>query len=70
MVEILIYLLLSLNNNIEAIQKPLAIYRVHDHNFSINKTDIFISELTHWLKIMKKKLNFLNYLLKDKNFIN
>ena len=49
---------LSLNNNIEAIQKPLAIYRVHDHNFSINKTDIFISELTHWLKNNEKKTKF------------
>ena len=53
---------LSLKHKIKAIQKPLAIYRIHDNNFSSNKINIYIKELLNWLKINKKK-KFKNYSL-------
>ena len=51
---------LSINNLVGCIQKPLALYRIHDNNLSKKKIDIFINELESWtvrkkkLKIMKK----------------
>ena len=52
----------SLKYRIKAIQKPLAIYRIHNDNFSSKKADIYINELSNWLKINQKKKN-LEFLL-------
>ena len=51
----------SLKYKIKAIQKPLAIYRVHDDNFSSKKIDVYIIELANWLKDNSKKKLFKNY---------
>lgn len=49
---------LSLKNKIAAIQKPLAIYRIHENNLSLKRIDLYIAELSRWLKINKKNKQF------------
>ena len=74
-----LFIYLSLKNKIKAIQKPLAIYRVHNQNLSTNKLDIFISEINNWLnknekksiysKLSFKMIKILLIKLKIKNFM-
>ena len=57
---------LSKKYEIIAIQKSLAIYRLHSNNFSLKNIDRYIEELSFWLKKNKnEKHNFslLNYYL-------
>ena len=42
---------LSSKIKIGCIQKPLACYREHDQNYSKKKINLFISELSEWIKI-------------------
>ena len=59
------FIKLSTKYKFYSIQKPLAIYRLHENNFSLSKKDIYISELKKWLtrnskqKVLKK-YSFLN----------
>ena len=57
---------ISKKYEIIAIQKSLAIYRLHSNNFSLKNLDRYIEELSFWLKKNKnEKYNFylLNYYL-------
>ena len=56
---------LSLSHKIKALQQPLAVYRLHGDNFSSKKTDVYISELSSWLQINKKKKKNLNLSLSN-----
>tara|TARA_B100001063_G_C16724268_1_gene535381 strand:+ start:722 stop:1525 length:804 start_codon:yes stop_codon:yes gene_type:complete len=51
----------SLKYKTKALQEPLAIYRIHDENFSSKKTDIYINELSNWLKINNNKKKFKSF---------
>ena len=51
---------LSVENKIAVIQRPLAVYRIHDDNFSSKRIDLYITELSRWLKINKKDKLFHN----------
>lgn len=58
------FIRLSQKFKIDYINKPLAIYRIHNSNFSKKKINIYIKELNNWIKLEKKKKtnNNLNYL--------
>ncbi len=51
----------SVYNKILSIQKPLAVYRVHENNFSLKNNYIYFSELSKWIKKMSKNKIFKNY---------
>ena len=51
---------LSVENKIAVIQRPLAVYRIHDDNFSSKRIHLYITELSRWLKINKKDKLFHN----------
>lgn len=62
---------LSLKYKFYAIQKPLAYYRVHEKNFSKEKSNLYIKEIKNWLMsnkkfFMRKDIDLLNiyFLLK------
>ncbi len=55
----------SFKYNIKAIQEPLAIYRIHSDNFSLKKIDIYINELSSWLRENKNKKKFKFFSLKS-----
>ena len=42
--------------NIFCVQEPLAFYRIHKNNYSLNNLNMFISELKYWLKKNEKTL--------------
>ena len=42
--------------NISCVQEPLAFYRIHKNNYSLNNLNMFISELKYWLKKNEKTL--------------
>ncbi len=44
------FIKLSMKYKIYSIQKPLAIYRIHENNFSLVKSELYISELKRWIK--------------------
>ena len=46
---------LSLYHKIGYLNKPLAIYRIHNQNLSIRRIDLHIKELSFWLTKNKKK---------------
>ena len=46
---------LSLKLKFGYISKPLAVYRVHENNFSLKKFDLYINEFKYWIKKNKKK---------------
>ena len=56
-----LFIKLSQLFNFYTINKPLAIYRVHDDNFSRKKLNIYVLELKKWLKttdqVFKNKFN-------------
>ena len=52
---------LSQKYKINCIQEPLAIYRIHDSNYSKVKIDLFIKELKKWIFTNEKKLNKISY---------
>lgn len=57
---------------IESIQEALAVYRIHENNYSKKKMNIYIKEIGKWIEINKKNqfkdFSFLN-LEKQKNFL-
>ena len=55
------FLKLSQKYKINCIQEPLAIYRIHDSNYSKVKIDLFIKELKKWIFTNEKKLNKISY---------
>lgn len=69
---------LSLKENLFCINEPLAFYRIHKKNLSLN-LNVYINELGKWLKInskkfKKKNISLLNiyyifYKLRIKNFL-
>ena len=64
-----LFVTISLKYNIKALQKPFAEYRVHDNNLSFKKIDIYIKELSNWLKIKKKDKKFRNFSFKLINIL-
>jgi glycosyltransferase involved in cell wall biosynthesis len=48
------FIKLSLKYKFYAIQKPLAYYRVHEKNFSKEKSNLYIKEIKNWLMYNKK----------------
>ncbi len=75
-----LFIHLSFNTNIGFLNKVLADYRIHGKNFTIKKSNIYISELKQWInenekKFLKKNLSLSmqkKYLikLKIKKFFN
>ena len=67
-------LMLNISRNylIGSIKEALAIYRIHDDNYSKKKMNIHIKEITKWIEINKikkfKNFSFLN-LEKEKNLL-
>ena len=63
---------ISRSHLIGSIQKALAVYRIHENNYSKKKMNIHIKEIRKWIEINKKKqfknFSFLN-LEKEKNFL-
>ena len=57
---------------IGSIQEALAVYRIHENNYSKKKMNVYIKEIGEWIEINKKKkfknFSFLN-LEKEKNFL-
>ena len=51
-----LFLKLSKEYEILAIQKPLATFRVHEKNFSSKNIELYLDELTYWLKKNRFKL--------------
>jgi len=49
------FLNLSLKLKFGYISKPLAIYRVHQNNYSFKKIDLYANEFNYWIKNNKKK---------------
>ncbi len=61
---------LSQKFKIGSIQEPLALYRVHESNFSIKRINLHIQELSEWIKTNEKKfLSFGYSLKKQKSFL-
>ena len=56
-----LFMRLSTKYDFYSIQNPLAIYRIHNNNFSSKKINIYISELKRWLKENLKQNCFKNY---------
>ena len=50
---------------IGSIQEPLAVYRIHESNFSFKKKNVYIQELAQWIKMNEKKLLDLGLSLKQ-----
>tara|TARA_Y100000768_G_scaffold113266_1_gene83444 strand:- start:176 stop:964 length:789 start_codon:yes stop_codon:yes gene_type:complete len=71
---------LSKNYEFGCINEPLAVYRLHESNFSKKKVNIHASEISDWLKVNNDKLKkqgyntfnikFLLFKLKLKSFLN
>ena len=63
---------ISRKHLIGSIQEALAVYRIHENNYSKKKMNIYIKEIGKWIEINKKKqfknFSFLN-LEKEKNFL-
>ena len=59
-----LFINLSTKFKFHYIQKPLAVYRIHKHNLSSDKLDIYINELEEWININSK-----NKLLKNHSFL-
>ena len=64
-----LFINLSLKYKIKALQQPLAKYRIHNNNYSSEKMDIHIKELSRWLKIKKKDKNFKTFSFKSIYFL-
>ncbi len=73
-----LFIKLSAKFKFNCIQKPLAVYRIHKHNLSSDRLDIYINELEEWIKKSSKnklfedysflKIKYLLYKLKIKYF--
>lgn len=65
------FLKLSFKNKICFINRPLAIYRLHNENLSIKNKKAYISEMQNWISKNKKKLNKLglSLIMQKKNLI-
>jgi len=61
---------LSQKFKIGSIQEPLALYRIHESNFSVKKINLYIQELSEWIKTNEKKFLSSGYSLKkQKSFL-
>ena len=49
-----LFVKLSKHTNIEVVQEPMAIYRVHGNNFSLLNEGLTIKEFEYWLNMNKK----------------
>jgi len=56
-----LFLNISKNNIIKCIQEPLAYYRIHSNNLSSLRLDLYIREISQWVKIIKKNKDFKKY---------
>lgn len=63
------FIKLSKKYRIGYLNKPLALYRIHEDNLSKKKFDIYIKELTYWLIRNKKKINKISIYIKLKFLI-
>jgi len=54
---------LSQEFEIGSIQEPLAVYRLHENNFSSRKVDIYKEELHQWINLIEKNLYLSKYSL-------
>lgn len=52
-----------------SIQEPLASYRVHDQNFSIERRNLHIDELEKWIKLNKNHFSEMGFSLKKQNLV-
>ncbi len=52
---------ISQNITIGCIKKPLAVYRLHNENFSKQKIDLHVKELKTWIRDNEKKLKKFSY---------
>lgn len=57
------FIKISIFYKIACINKPLAIYRVHDENYSLKNLEQYITELSYWIKKNKNKLKKKNFIL-------
>lgn len=57
------FIRLSQKSEIGSIQEPLASYRLHGDNFSLNKIDLYKKELEEWIRDNEKKLNLFKFSL-------
>tara|TARA_B100001123_G_C15147619_1_gene962203 strand:- start:811 stop:1191 length:381 start_codon:yes stop_codon:yes gene_type:complete len=53
------FIKLSQKFKIGSIQEPLAFYRLHENNFSVKRSNLYIEELEQW--IISNKKRFLTY---------
>ena len=56
---------MSINNEIDCIQNPLAFYRFHNNNYTQKNVTIYNKELKIWFKTSGKTFAKLNYLIKN-----
>ena len=57
------FIKLSQEFEIGSIQEPLAVYRLHENNFSSRKVDIYKEELHQWINLNEKNLYLSKYSL-------
>ena len=55
----------SINNEIDCIQNPLAFYRIHNNNYTQKNLSIYNKELKIWIKTSGKTFVKLNYSIKN-----
>ena len=70
-----LFIKLSRVSEFDAIQEPVATYRVHGENLSLKNVEQEIIEMKYWLKINENNLNIdqiyqLNYRIFNREFIN
>lgn len=63
------FIKLSKKINIGCIQKPLANYRIHEKNYSKKKINLYISELSDWLKKNAKEFSSDGYSLTNQKIL-
>ena len=65
-----LFIKLSTKFKFYSIQKPLALYRIHKHNLSSNRYDVYVSELERWINLNSRYKIFKKYsFLKIKYFL-
>ena len=52
---------LSIKNQVDCVQQPLAYYRVHESNFSRKKIDVFVKEFENWIELNKNLKKMKSY---------
>jgi glycosyltransferase involved in cell wall biosynthesis len=56
-----LFIKLSIKFKFHYIQKPLAVYRIHKHNLSLGRHDIYIAELEKWISTSSKYRSLKNH---------